>query len=118
MRSGGYHALDLDIGDRLGVHRLPVTAQSDGASGRDHHGEAGLQPAALHQLHGSGNSGRRAGAGCRGGVPAARWELADYPEYTWIAATGLCGSCTDAISLWLSLSGLLYLSFLLSVLGR
>src|SRR6516165_12275764 len=63
--------------------------------------------------------GRPEGAGRRGVVPAARWELADHPEYAGIAAAGLCGSPADPISLWLPpLFRLLHLSFLLSLLGR
>src|SRR5215471_16916000 len=41
-----------------------------------------------------------------------------YPEHARIAATGLCRSPADRISLWLSLSRLLQLSFLLSLLGH
>ena len=87
-----------DNGKCLGVHGLPVAAQSDSTSGRDDQRGTGFQPAALYQLHRSSNGGRPAGAGRRGVMPAARWELADYTEYAGIAAAGLCGSCADPIS--------------------
>ena len=70
-----------DNGKCLGVHGLPVAAQSDSTSGRDDQRGTGFQPAALYQLHRSSNGGRPAGAGRRGVMPAARWELADYTEY-------------------------------------
>jgi len=100
-RSGECHALDFDLSGGLRVRGLPVAAQSDDTSRHDHHCGTGVQPATLHQLHRSGNGRRPAKAGRRGVVPAARWELADHPDYAGIAATGLRSSPTDPISLWL-----------------